>query len=395
MRGNGLARPIGRSARRLAITLLTTGGLMAWGMTPAFAAVVCGFFVPPTVTVALSAGDTATIAVDGTAIEVNGAACGLATTANTDTIVVTGAAGFAQTVNIDLFGGDFAPGLAVEGAAPITSEIEFTIDLGDGDDTLNVWASDGDDAITFGTVPEVVASVGPPVVVAVPAKDYIALNDDLDADVTGPAGAGIAGVENYGDLDGLTGDDWLSAGGGQGTGSAFEWQDMVINGGLGRDTLTGGIGADTLDGGDGSDWLDGGDGDDDIDGGLTGDDTVSFASVSSGVNAEIDEGAGDASSADDDDTLSSIDNMTGSPFADRLLGDETTNTLRGGKGRDNVKGAGGADTVKGGRAADTLRGGDGDDDLFGNNGPDSLHGGSGADLCLGGKGADTVASCEL
>ena len=57
------------------------------------------------------------------------AACGAGTTANTDTIVVTGNTG-AETLTVDLSGGSFAPGLAVEGTG--LSEIEFTVDLGTG-----------------------------------------------------------------------------------------------------------------------------------------------------------------------------------------------------------------------------------------------------------------------
>ena len=58
-----------------------------------------------------AAGDSGTVSV-GTAgrIMVGIAQCGAATTANTDTIVVTGNTG-AETLTIDLSGGSFAPGL--------------------------------------------------------------------------------------------------------------------------------------------------------------------------------------------------------------------------------------------------------------------------------------------
>ena len=55
--------------------------------------------------------------------------CGAATTLLTDTIVVNGSTG-AENVTIDLSGGQFAPGVAVEGSG--LSEIEFVVDLSTG-----------------------------------------------------------------------------------------------------------------------------------------------------------------------------------------------------------------------------------------------------------------------
>ena len=80
-----------------------------------------------------AAGDSASIAVGTGAnagrIMVGVAACGspaIATVANTDTIVVNGTTG-AETVTIDLSGGQFAPG--ARWRAPGSSEIEFVVDL--------------------------------------------------------------------------------------------------------------------------------------------------------------------------------------------------------------------------------------------------------------------------
>ena len=65
---------------------------MAVMALPASAAVSCGF-AAGTVTVTLNAdADPATVKVNAGAIEVNGAPCSTATTANTDTIDVVAAA---------------------------------------------------------------------------------------------------------------------------------------------------------------------------------------------------------------------------------------------------------------------------------------------------------------
>lgn len=54
------------------------------------------------------------------------------------------------------------------------------------------------------------------------------------------------------------------------------------------------------------------------------------------------------------DTLSSIENATGSDFADKLFGDTHTNRLSGGKGDDILDGRGGSDTLSGGADNDRL-----------------------------------------
>lgn len=64
---------------------------------------------------------------------------------------------------------------------------------------------------------------------------------------------------------------------------------------------------------------------------------------------------------DEDDLVSTIENITGGFGADVLTGDARANTLRGGAGGDTLTGGGGDDTLYGGADVDTLVGGDGDD----------------------------------
>jgi Ca2+-binding RTX toxin-like protein len=61
------------------------------------------------------------------------------------------------------------------------------------------------------------------------------------------------------------------------------------------------------------------------------------------------------------DTLTSIENVTGSNFGDKLVGDDGNNVLTGLDGNDTLVGNGGNDTLDGGNGTDTMIGGTGDD----------------------------------
>ena len=122
------------------------------------------------------------------------------------------------------------------------------------------------------------------------------------------------------------------------TGSAH---DDTLIGDAGRNVLEGGPGADTLDGGDGND-------------------TASYASSGSRVDVRLSGTVvnhGDATG----DTLTSIDNLTGSAHNDTLAGDGQANVLTGLAGNDLLWGSGGDDFLTGGPGADRLVGGSGND----------------------------------
>jgi len=61
------------------------------------------------------------------------------------------------------------------------------------------------------------------------------------------------------------------------------------------------------------------------------------------------------------DTLTSIENVTGSNYNDRLVGDGSDNVLAGLDGNDQLVGGAGNDTLDGGNGTDTMTGGLGDD----------------------------------
>jgi len=146
----------------------------------------------------------------------------------------------------------------------------------------------------------------------------------------------------------------------------------------GDDQLFGKGGDDILDGGAGSDILDGGEGSD----------TASYASASQEV--VIDLAIATYAGAAENDTLVSIENVTGSEFDDFIRGDDTNNVLNGLGGNDTINGLDGDDTLSGGAGKDKLRGGKGSDTLFGGNGRDRLLGMSGRDNLTGGNGKDRI-----
>ncbi len=129
----------------------------------------------------------------------------------------------------------------------------------------------------------------------------------------------------------------------------------TLNGELGNDTLIGGVGGDSLNGG----------------GGLR--DLADYSDSNAAVSVSIN-GAGSASGGHAaGDTLTAIEDLTGSAFGDTLVGNIGQNILRGGAG------------------ADTLSSSNNNDQLFGGNGNDTLNGGAGVDIIDGGAGSDTVS----
>jgi len=173
----------------------------------------------------------------------------------------------------------------------------------------------------------------------------------LDAYTLGPAGELDTGhVEN------LT---FIGAGDFTGTGNELA---NVITAGAGDDTLDGGAGNDTLLGNAGNDTLGGGAGNDTLNGGA-GTDTASYAGEAGAMFVSLVAGTArrGAAGAPVEDSLVSIENVTGGAGNDTLTGNGSANVLGGGAGNDTLTGNGGNDTLLGGLGNDTLNGGAGSD----------------------------------
>lgn len=110
-------------------------------------------------------------------------------------------------------------------------------------------------------------------------------------------------------------------------------------------------------------------------------DTASYEGSTLAVRVDLLAGTysgGDAAG----DTLTGIENLTGSAFDDFLVGDLRDNVLRGGAGNDTVGASWGGDELYGEAGNDILNGG------FGS---DVIEGGAGADVIMGGTGTDTAS----
>ena len=182
------------------------------------------------------------------------------------------------------------------------------------------------------------------------------------ADVTGSTHADdISGHAGNNDLDGGSGDDTLSG----------RQDGDRVNGNLGDDTIGGGPGNDNMIGSEGTDRADYG---------------------TSSARVQVDLGAGTAT-GEGTDTLSTIEDATGSAFGDGIDGSTGNNDLDGGSGNDTMNGDG---------ADDTLSGNLGDDGMNGNEGTDRVHYGDSltpvqVDLQAGtatGEGNDTLTNVE-
>ena len=180
----------------------------------------------------------------------------------------------------------------------------------------------------------------------------------------------ISGTEGNDTLDGTIVSEQIEGAAG----------DDAIAGAAGDHRLFGGAGNDTQDGGIGADQLDGGDGVD----------TATYTESDLGVTVDLAAGTGSGGLADGD-TLTNIENVTGSDYADTLTGDETDNLLIGLGGDDTLTGSGGDDNLVGGDGNNTLSGGTGNDELSGGAGDDILEGGDGSDYLNSGDGADILA----
>jgi Ca2+-binding RTX toxin-like protein len=227
-----------------------------------------------------------------------------------------------------------------------------------------------------------------------------------------------------------------------------------IFGGGGNDTLKGGDGDDATNGGEGDDKLYGENGNDIIIGGLgndtldggAGSDTVSYEYSNVGVTVNLALTSAQSVQGIEKDTITNIENLTGSNYNDILKGSTVANIINGLDGNDTIVAGTGKtnDIFDGGDGIDTLsyeqavaavtislsntssqntigngndtitnfenlagskyndiltgdisnniiQGGAGNDTINGNDGDDTIDGGVGNDILNGGSGIDTLS----
>ena len=151
------------------------------------------------------------------------------------------------------------------------------------------------------------------------------------------------------------------------TGSSY---NDVLVGSNGANRIRGAYGNDYVSGLDGDDVLAGEYGNDNINGG-SGNDTVTYEYNYGGVTVDLGITGPQDTINDGIDTITNVENITGSYYDDTLSGNSSTNTIEAGNGNDVIDGHGGDDTLRGGDGDDILNGGGGNDGLYGNAGIDT------------------------
>ena len=206
------------------------------------------------------------------------------------------------------------------------------------------------------------------------------MDDDLKTAVLPPAGGGVLtpAIALFGGAGGDRLSTELAPSGGVAAG-------LILDGGLGADTVIGGVAAATLFGGDDADTITGGPAAETIDGGLGNDPLVDGGGGSDTVNGG--EGNDLVRGGSGDDGVAPVGLIPLPPCVFGVNGGPGDDTVEGGPGNDGV--CGGQGIV--GSATDVVRGGDGDDRLE----DGDISGTPNADGLDGGPGRDTVAYQRL
>ena len=151
---------------------------------------------------------------------------------------------------------------------------------------------------------------------------------------TGTATDGFGNAETLTGIEDVRGTNQIDSLTGNGSDNSFNGMagNDTLNGEDGDDTLNGGNGTDTLNGGSGSDWL-------------SNYRDVYYDGATLGVVTNL------ATQTQTDafgnsDTLSSIENVSGTQLADTLTGNSEDNRFRGYDGNDVISGGEGLDTVQ-------------------------------------------------
>ncbi len=330
------------------------------------------------VTATFGSGLTGTLSQSGAEIRADGAQCGAATTANTETIEVIGDENDAEKLTISLAGGTFLGGFTNEPGTSDEVEIELDLKGPPTADEVTVAGSGSADHVTLGA-----SGTGAAMTSAANLNANEA--DGVDADITS---AGFVGFQ----VDGAGGADVLSGAGGAGTGGNTHSYRLL--GGPGGDDLT-----DT--------WQSvPGPGNDTVRFPVADRGAVSYADAPAGIVVTLQDGTGGSWGGATNDGEGGADVfvgppdwVTGSDFADTITGAGSDDTffgldgidaLSGGAGEDDLAGNDGTDTVYGGADGDEVTGGAGDDDVRGDGGDDTVDGGNGVDVEAGGEGDDQL-----
>ena len=226
------------------------------------------------ITAEITSGSQATLKVKSSGelwFGLTPAACGGATTTNTDLIVVNSTAGTTEKLTVDMVEGFIGPGFSSESNLP---EIEFQVNTGDAADSFAVIGTNNGDRMAAGASGFGFNSDGDLDVVFTPLVSSMTIVGGSGVNFLTARGGWGAGLAYQGSttITGGNAGDELNGGQGPDAITAGTGND-VVNGYGGNDTLMGAAGNDRLSGGDGNDTITGGAGADDLIAGA-GDDTM-------------------------------------------------------------------------------------------------------------------------
>lgn len=405
-----------RIARATVLTAAAPFVVLAMGVPPAQAAYACtvsGTSPDQSLSLTLQAAADETYTITrsaGGVLQVNGDGCtGDPLVADLGAVNVQGQAGRNQTLVVSQAGG------ALENS--LGTDVAFTVDMGDGTDTVRIVTTDAADTIRLGAPGAVqtvdfgndAGSANMPSASNVEQYDVVAGggNDDIGAAGGGDVGA-VGAVDVPVSVAGGDGNDTVTGGSAADTLSGAVGDDTVT-GGSGNDLLVGDDGLDSLSGGDGDDILRGGGGDDTISGGAHSQgDTLDFSGAEAGVTVNLLTARAEGSAAaTGTDGFAGIEIVSGSPENDVFVGNAGDNVFDGGGGSDTVDYSlatspvtatlptpGVSATASGaGVGTDTLRnmanliGSPFADTITGSAAPNTINGGAGDDTVIGGDEA--------
>ena len=245
---------------------------------------------------------------------------------------------------------------------------------GDGNDVMSGGAGDRDLIEWFGRTNPITATM------AGGADDgqtgeFDNVGADLGdiEDAYGGANADtIYGTEGRNEIRGMIGNDQIFTLGGVDTIRGRQGSD-TIHGGEGNDTINGGLHGDTIDGGPGADF-------------------TAYTGAPSAMTVNL--ATGTTSGGDGTDTLSNIENVTGTGRNDTLIGNDLQNLLDGGAGDDILRGGNNNDTLFGAGGNDSLDGEAGSDWAKYQGSPSAVTVDLAAGTATGGHGSDSLVSME-
>jgi Ca2+-binding RTX toxin-like protein len=249
---------------------------------------------------------------------------------------------YIQGINLNA---DADPDLTWDDLSPPSSDETLLVDGDDGPDTIDASGGPGfDTALTrpitefgSGNSDHLVGGSGQDTLYADPGNDVIDGYQQLDQVTYETASSGVTvDLGNHAPQDTRAlGTDQLNS-------------VERIRGTLYDDVLTGSDGINTLEGLGGNDVLTGR-GSGDLLAGGPGNDTASYLRRPDGATTGVSVNLANPGSQDTggagSDTLTEMENLTGSPFADELTGDDQSNVIVGGAGKDSISAEGGPDVL--------------------------------------------------